>query len=229
MVDKQQGSSQKLSGIFKNQSIRQSRLSVVKLIIFALVFVSIGSYALLRTFASTNNKSPVNLSAVAASPSQINLAWKASSDGLGVTGYDVYRDSIKIANVSTTSYGDTGLGADTVYNYYVVALDSAGMGSQPSNSVNATTSTPHPTSTGAFTITVTDQNQQPVPGVTISTSVNGVKRRYITTSQGSYVAAGLPPGSYNFKASAEGYQSSTIDSTVNPAQTTIINLSLMKN
>jgi chitodextrinase len=79
---------------------------------------------------------PSNLTATAASCSQINLSWTASTGT--VTGYYVYRNSTKIATVSTTSYSDTGLSASTEYSYYVVAYNSNG-NSGNSNTAQATT------------------------------------------------------------------------------------------
>src|SRR5207245_6124242 len=51
---------------------------------------------------------PTNLSAGAASSSQINLAWTASTDNVGVSGYTIYRGASQIATTSLTSYSDTG-------------------------------------------------------------------------------------------------------------------------
>jgi chitodextrinase len=79
---------------------------------------------------------PSNLSATPASCSQINLSWTASAGT--VTGYYVYRNSSKIATVTTTSYSNTGLTASTQYSYYVVAYN--GNGNSPnSNTAQATT------------------------------------------------------------------------------------------
>jgi len=79
---------------------------------------------------------PTNLSATAASCSQINLSWTASTGT--VTGYYVYRGSTQIATTSSTSYSDTGLAANTQYSYYVVAYNSNG-NSGNSNTAQATT------------------------------------------------------------------------------------------
>src|SRR3989344_1829192 len=52
-------------------------------------------YATLNTSTSpdtTAPTTPTNLSATAVSSSQINLSWTASTDNVGVTGYNVYRN-----------------------------------------------------------------------------------------------------------------------------------------
>lgn len=70
---------------------------------------------------------PSNFSATAVNASQINLNWSPSTDNVGVTGYDVWRNYVKIAsNVGSTNFGDSGLTAGTKYIYYVVARDAAG-------------------------------------------------------------------------------------------------------
>lgn len=83
---------------------------------------------------------PINLRAVAASSSQINLSWTASTDNVGVTGYRIFRNGIHIATVTGTSYSNTGLAASTAYAYTVSAYDRARNSSAQSSSVSSTTS-----------------------------------------------------------------------------------------
>lgn len=98
---------------------------------------------------------PTSLTAVPASSSQVNLSWMASSDNVGVTGYQVQRCSgtgcTNFANVTTAttlSYSDTVLTASTSYSYRVRAADSAGNFSGYSTVVTATTpAVPPPVST----------------------------------------------------------------------------------
>ena len=82
---------------------------------------------------------PTGLSATAASSSQINLAWTASTDNVGVTGYKVFRSGSQIGTTASTSYQDTGLAASTSYSYTVAAYDAAGNVSAQSTSASATT------------------------------------------------------------------------------------------
>ncbi len=84
---------------------------------------------------------PTNLTANAVSPSQINLSWSASTDsgGAGLAGYIVYRGGSEIGRVTTTSYSDNGLNANTAYSYTVKAYDNAGNVSGASNTATATT------------------------------------------------------------------------------------------
>ncbi|WP_317618390.1 discoidin domain-containing protein [Paenibacillus sp. PL91] len=83
---------------------------------------------------------PSSLTASAASSSQINLSWTASTDNVGVTGYRVFRGGVQVGTPTGTTFNDTGLTASTAYSYTVKAIDAAGNLSANSNTANATTS-----------------------------------------------------------------------------------------
>ena len=82
---------------------------------------------------------PANLTATAVSPSQINLAWTASADNVGVVEYKIYRNGVEIGSTASTSFQDNGLSANTTYGYFVRARDAANNLSNPSNTAYATT------------------------------------------------------------------------------------------
>jgi hypothetical protein len=82
---------------------------------------------------------PTGLTATALSSSQINLSWTASTDNVGVTGYNIYRGGIKIGTAPSITYQDTGLAASTSYTYNVSAFDAAGNTSAQSAAASATT------------------------------------------------------------------------------------------
>ena len=84
---------------------------------------------------------PSGLTATAVSSSQINLSWTASTDNVGVTGYNVYRAGVKIGTAPSTAYQDGGLNASTSYTYNVSAFDAAGNTSGQSTGASATTQT----------------------------------------------------------------------------------------
>ncbi|EPY03824.1 chitin-binding domain 3 protein [Paenibacillus alvei TS-15] len=71
----------------------------------------------------------------------VPLMWNASSDNVGVTGYQVFRGTTLIATVSgsTVEYLVTGLTANTSYSFTVKAIDAAGNVSSASNVLNVTT------------------------------------------------------------------------------------------
>ncbi|HEX2784516.1 MAG TPA: DUF4038 domain-containing protein [Ilumatobacteraceae bacterium] len=82
---------------------------------------------------------PTGLTATAASTSQINLSWSASTDNVGVTGYKVFRGGTQIATSTTTSFQDTGLTSGTAYSYTIAASDAAGNNSAQSTSATGST------------------------------------------------------------------------------------------
>jgi len=88
---------------------------------------------------------PNNLTATAASASQINLSWTALSTS-GVV-YDVFRSTTsgftpsstnQIATATAATYSDTGLAVNTTY-YYVVEASNASGTSAPAPQASATT------------------------------------------------------------------------------------------
>jgi len=132
---------------------------------------------------------PTNLAATAASSTQINLSWTASTDNVGVTGYRVERcqgggcsNFAQIATPAATSFNDGGLLASIAYSYRVRATDAAGNLSGYSNTASATT----PSSTVTVSLSpkhagvTTSQKQQYTAAVTdpqnggVSWSVDGV-------------------------------------------------------
>ena len=89
---------------------------------------------------TTAPSAPTNLSGTATSSTSVDLTWTASTDNVGVTGYDVYRNgSLVKAGASGTTYTDTGLTASTTYAYTVKAKDAAGNVSPASNTASVTT------------------------------------------------------------------------------------------
>jgi hypothetical protein len=82
---------------------------------------------------------PTGLTATAASSSSVNLSWTASTDNVGVTGYNILRGGTKVGTSTTTSYTDNGLASNTKYTYTVTAFDAAGNVSQPSSPATVTT------------------------------------------------------------------------------------------
>ncbi len=88
---------------------------------------------------TTPPSAPTNLQVTGTTSSSVSLAWTASTDNVGVTGYDVFRGSTKVATATGTSFTDTGLNASTTYTYTVKARDAAGNLSAASNQVSATT------------------------------------------------------------------------------------------
>lgn len=82
---------------------------------------------------------PANLAATAVSSTQINLSWDPSTDNYGVTGYNIFRNSVNIGSSATNSYSDTTCAPNTTYTYTVSAYDGSGNESAQSAPASATT------------------------------------------------------------------------------------------
>ncbi|WP_310601593.1 cellulase family glycosylhydrolase [Anaerosporobacter sp.] len=68
---------------------------------------------------------PANVKGTA-SVTTANLSWTASTDNVGVEGYIVYQDGVKLGVTTKTSYAVTGLAQSTAYTFTVAAFDDAG-------------------------------------------------------------------------------------------------------
>lgn len=82
---------------------------------------------------------PQNLTASNLTATQVTLSWGASTDNVGVSGYDLYRNGAKLTTVSGTMYTNTGLVGGTSYTYTVAARDAANNVSAQSAPVSVTT------------------------------------------------------------------------------------------
>src|SRR6202035_3351991 len=164
---------------------------------------------------TTPPTAPTNLTATAASASQINLAWTASTDNVGVTGYMVERcagaacsNFAQIATPTVTTFSDTGLTAGTSYSYRVRATDAAGNLSGYSPTASATTSS-------AASNPVVLENQQ--PGSSAWELGDVYSRPYATDSVGQIKG-------YASATSVNKGESIDFHVSVNPAQTYTIDV-----
>lgn len=82
---------------------------------------------------------PANVTVTGVTSSSVSLSWTASTDNVGVTGYDVYQGTNLALSVTGTSATVSGLSAGTAYTFKVAAKDAAGNVSPQSTAVSATT------------------------------------------------------------------------------------------
>lgn len=133
------------------------------------IFFDVSNANFTITAGSTDTvvpSAPTSLAASGTTQTTTNLSWTASTDNVGVTGYDVYQNGVFKANTASTAYTVTGLTASTTYTFYVIARDAAGNSSAASNTVNETTLAPvadttaptAPTSLAASGTTATTTN-----------------------------------------------------------------------
>ena len=172
---------------------------------------------------------PTGLTATATSASSVNLSWTASTDNVGVAGYNILRNGIKVGTSTTTSYTDNGLASNTTYTYTVTAYDAAGNASRASSSATVTTpaSTPPPVisnvsvSPAQTTATVTWTTDKPSSSQVAygTTTAYGSATPLDSTpvTAHSQTISGLTPGQlYHFSVSStdgSGNTASSADST----------------
>ena len=82
---------------------------------------------------------PTSLTASNITDTTADLSWNASSDNVGVTGYEIFVGGSSIGTVVGTAATITGLTANTSYAFNVSAFDAAGNNSGLSNTANVTT------------------------------------------------------------------------------------------
>jgi len=88
---------------------------------------------------TTPPTTPTGLSASNETETTIDLSWNASSDNVGVTGYNVYQGSTLLGNVAGTGATVQSLTACTSYTFSVRAVDAAGNLSGSATTSSSTT------------------------------------------------------------------------------------------
>lgn len=82
---------------------------------------------------------PTNLTSSNVTDTGFDVSWTASTDNIGVTGYNVYLNGSLDGSTASTSYSFAGLSASTSYNVAVEATDAAGnLSGQLTGSVSTT-------------------------------------------------------------------------------------------
>lgn len=94
---------------------------------------------------TTSPTPPTQLTAVALSPSQVQLSWAASTDDRGISRYQLFRNGsgVPFAETDALTYIDSSVLENTTYLYQVRAIDTSGNSS--SLSVTAQVTTPSTT------------------------------------------------------------------------------------
>src|SRR5438552_7161260 len=84
---------------------------------------------------------PTGVNAAATSAFSVGVTWSASTDDVGVTGYDVLRDGAVVGSVggATTSFTDGSVLPSSAYTYTVRAWDASNNVSAPSAPAPAST------------------------------------------------------------------------------------------
>jgi chitodextrinase len=127
---------------------------------------------------------PTGLSATNVTTTNVTLDWTASTDDVGVTGYNIYRGGTKVGTSTSTAYTDTGLTANTAYSYTVSAYDAAGLTSAQSTAQSVTT-----TASAGCSVTVT-QN-------TYASSAGNISYNSATAETNPSISFTVPSGATN--------------------------------
>lgn len=134
---------------------------------------------------------PTTLTASAVTGSSVALSWAASTDNVGVTGYEVLNGTTVVGSTAATSLPVTGLTPDTAYTFSVRAKDASG-------NVSAAASVSVRTSPGtASTLTVQHKNTSAATanqiGATLQVSNRGTTSVALTTVKLRYWLTGDAP------------------------------------
>ena len=138
---------------------------------------------------------PANVQAAAVSESEIDLSWGASS---GASTYSILRNgSPLVSGLTSTTYNDTHLTANTTYSYNVVATDAAG-NTASSATVQATT-LPAPVPPSAPTNVVATANSATQVGLSWTAATAGTAAiSSYAISRGGSVVATIPATSTSY-------------------------------
>lgn len=150
---------------------------------------------------------PGGLSAASLTQISFTLNWTASTDNVGVTGYEVFRDGTRIGTPTGNSLNVAGLVANTTYSMTVRARDAAGNFSQPSAALRVTTRSVIPDTTPptvptalrssslaatGFTLTWTESTDN-VGVVSYEVLANGTSRGTVNHPATTLNTTGLAP------------------------------------
>lgn len=88
---------------------------------------------------TTPPTAPTNLVLTGKGANEISFSWTASTDNVAVAGYKIYRNGVKIGDVSVTNFTDKNLTPETPYTYQIAAYDTSNNPSANSTALTVTT------------------------------------------------------------------------------------------
>jgi chitodextrinase len=179
---------------------------------------------------------PTGLTSPAKTTTTVNLSWTASTDNVGVTGYDVYRGTTlagSTTGASATTFQATGLTANTAYTFTVKAKDAAGNVSAASNAVTVTTNAATGGGTGSigreYWTGISGTSLSSVPWTTAPSGTSTLSSFETPTNwadnYGTRVRGYITPsttGSYTFYIASDDASELWLSADANPANKTKI-------
>lgn len=160
---------------------------------------------------------PTGLSASGINPTVFTLSWNASTDNVGVAGYEIRRDSTGIGTINAlTAAINNGIVANTTYVMTVRAFDAAGNNSAWSSPVTVVTS-----GGTAQTVSISPASQTITSAQTITFTASGGNTTYVwggsASGSGSTKSVTFSSaGTYNvtvYAQSGGGYAQSNVATT----------------
>ena len=145
---------------------------------------------------------PSGLTATAINRTSVQLNWGASSDDVGVAGYQIYRNGVPLIAQGAISYLDTTGAPSTAYTYAVSAFDGAGNASgqataqvtTPANSPPTWTSVPtqNLTTNQAYSLSLASFANDADTDPLVYSVVSGTLPAGITLNSVTGLLAGVP-------------------------------------
>lgn len=151
---------------------------------------------------------PGSVQASATSATTGTSSWAASTDNVGVAGYQVYRNGTPLGTTTELSYPHTGLTPSTQYSITVSAFDAAGNSS----------------AAGGPAVFTTPANAAPVWSLSnqsynTGTAVNIALDSFCTDADGDTITYSLVSGTLPTGLSLSGARNQTLSGTVTAAGT----------
>jgi fibronectin type 3 domain-containing protein len=117
---------------------------------------------------------PGGLTGGSSNPTTASMSWNASTDNVGVAGYNILRNGNFIAKTALQVFQDSGLTEATKYTYAIEAFDLAGNISAPSLPINVTTADVTPPTAPANVVATAASCQKVTLTWSASTDNNGI-------------------------------------------------------
>jgi chitodextrinase len=138
---------------------------------------------------------PAGLAASAVASNSFTLTWTSSTDNVGVTGYEVFKDAVSLGTVNARSINVSGLAPNTTYAMKVRARDAAGNWSAQSAALSVKTlaDTTPPTIPAGLTASAVTMNSFTLtwPAATDNVGVTGYEVFKGTVSLGTVNALSI--------------------------------------
>lgn len=141
---------------------------------------------------------PSGLKSSSLNSTSFTLEWTASTDNVGVSNYEVFKDGNSLGTTTTTSYNVTGLTAGTTYSMTVSAKDAAGNTSDVSSALSVITTSANNL---GFENDFTSWSTYGTASINTANVRSGSKSGYFAAGGGNYIVTGLTSGAtYKVKA-----------------------------